>query len=46
MSKHQVEAVIPRPIEDVVSACQDAVAQLGWRILEQSESHLVCKEEL
>lgn len=46
MSKHQVEAVIPNPIEDVVGACQEAVAQLGWRILEQDDSHIVCKEEL
>ena len=46
MSKHQVEAVLPHSVDDVAMACQEAVAQLGWRILDQSDSGLTCKEVL
>ena len=46
MSKYQVDAVLPHSVNDVATACQEAVAQLGLSILDQSDSGLTCKEEI
>jgi hypothetical protein len=44
MSKHRVEATVSYPPDAVAVACQEAVAQLGWRILNQSSGGITCKE--
>ena len=44
MSKHREEFDLYIPISEAVIACRKAVANLGWRVLEQSEKRLVCKE--
>jgi hypothetical protein len=44
MSKHREEFELHTPLGEAVIACRKAVADLGWRVLEQSEKRLVCKE--
>lgn len=44
MSKHREEFELHIPLDEGVIACRKAVADLGWRVLEQSEKRLVCKE--
>jgi hypothetical protein len=44
MSKYREEFQLHTPLEDGMIVCREAVAGLGWRVLEQSEMRLVCKE--
>jgi hypothetical protein len=44
MSKHNDEFLIHLQIEDVRDACKDAAAELGWRIMEESDNYISCKE--
>ena len=44
MSKHRIKVTIAYPIDTVVMACQEAVAQLGWRVIKQSPYNITCKE--
>jgi hypothetical protein len=44
MSRHRIEVTVTQPTDAVAAACQEAVAQLGWRILAQSQSSITCKE--
>lgn len=44
MSKYQEEFHVHLSLEDCMIACREAVAGLGWRVLEQSGKRLVCKE--
>lgn len=44
MSKHKTQVIVPYPVDVVAIACQEAVAQLGWRILKQTASSITCKE--
>ena len=44
MSKHREEFEVGLPLVDCFTACREAVATLAWRVLQQEENHLVCKE--
>lgn len=43
-SKYRSELDLHTAVGDAMIACREAVRDLGWRILEQSETCLVCKE--
>ena len=45
MPKLQVEAVLLHSLDDVAAACREAVTQVGWRLLDQSNGGLASKEE-
>lgn len=45
MSKHREEFELYIPISEVRIACRKAAAELGWRVLEQNEKRLICKEK-
>lgn len=44
MPKDITEQIFPYNTKDVTVACQEAVAQLGWSISEQSDNRILCKE--
>jgi hypothetical protein len=44
MPSHKDSFIIPIPIEQAMMICKEAVAATNWRVLEQGESHLKCKE--
>ena len=44
MSKHQEQFLVPMPPSTVMLACREAVTTFGWRVMEQGETRLVCKE--
>lgn len=44
MSKYSDEFVIEFAAELVMAACCEVAANLGWRVMEQSDLRLVCKE--
>jgi len=46
VSTSQQNIAAPLPLTVVSQICRKAIAQMGWRMMEQSESQFVCKESL
>ena len=44
MSKVTEEFFIQLTVDETKIACKNAIAQLGWRIMEEDENKIVCKE--
>lgn len=44
MSKVQQAFILELPFEDTMPVCEEAIAELGWRVMRKSNSRIVCKE--
>jgi hypothetical protein len=44
MSKYQAEFDLVRPLAKCLAACEAAVRQLGWRLVQQDATGLTCEE--
>ncbi len=44
MSKQREEFNLSLPLDDALSACLEAAATNGWRVLQHSRVRLICKE--
>jgi len=44
MSKHNDEFTVPLSIKKTMKVCKEAAAELGWRIMNEGDNYISCKE--